>query len=113
MASSRKSSESAKPRRPPATTIEARENQLISLASDLAETQLAEGNASSQVITHFLKLGSVRENLEREKLRRENLLLEARVEGMKSSKNSEELYANALKAMRAYKGDDSEDDEDA
>lgn len=113
MAPSRKSSESAKPKRPPATTIEARENQLISLAVGLAETQLAGGSASSQVITHFLKLGSVRENLEREKLKGENLLIEARIKGMESIKNSEELYANALKAMRSYKGDEQEEDLDA
>lgn len=109
MASSQKNSEAGKPRRPPATTIEARENQLISLAVGLAETQLTAGNASSQVITHFLKLGSVREKLEHEKLKGENLLIEARIKGMESIKNSEELYANALKAMRSYKGDEEED----
>ena len=44
----------------PALTPEARENQMISLAVDLAEKQLMEGTASSQVITHYLKLGSTK-----------------------------------------------------
>ena len=61
----------------PALTPEARENQLISLAVDLAEKQLQEGTASSQVITHYLKLGSMRERLEREKLEEENKITQS------------------------------------
>ena len=74
------------PRRRRATTPEARENQLVSLAVDLAEKQLREGTASSQVISHYLKLGTSREQLEQERLRRENKLLEARVEAIESQK---------------------------
>ena len=70
MAPSRKDASPSKPRRPPATTPEARENQMVSLAIDLAEKQLAEGTASSQVITHYLKLATSREQLEKEKLSR-------------------------------------------
>jgi hypothetical protein len=92
-----------KPRRP-ATTPEGRENQLISLAADLAERQLVEGTASSQVITHFLKLASTREQLEQERLHRENLLLSAKVDQMASTKRIEELYETALNAMRQYAG---------
>lgn len=88
----------------PATTPEGRENQLVSLASDLAERQLREGTASSQVITHFLKLGSTREKLEEERLRRENLLLSAKVDQIASSRRMEELYETALNAMREYSG---------
>ena len=62
----------------PALTPESRENQLISLAVDLAERQLQEGTASSQVITHYLKLGSTRERQEKEKLEEEIKLLRAR-----------------------------------
>lgn len=101
--------------RRPATTPEGRENQLISLAADLAEKQLVSGNASAQVITHFLKLGSTREKLEQERLHRENLLLSAKVEQIASSKRIEELYATALNAMRAYSGRDTsgfDDDDD-
>lgn len=90
-------------RRPPPKTIEARENQLVSLAVDLVEKQLRDGSASSQIITHFLKLASTRESLEREKLRNENLLLAAKTDAMQSSKRIEELYENALNAMRSYR----------
>jgi hypothetical protein len=100
----------------PAVTEESRENQLVSLAIDLAEKQLAEGTASSQVITHYLKLGSTREKLEQERLHRENLLLDSKVEMMASAKRVEELYGQALDAMRLYAGramdDESVDDYD-
>lgn len=100
----------------PATTPEGRENQLISLAADLAEKQLIEGTASSQVITHFLKLSSTREKLEQERLQRENLLLSAKVDQIASGKRIEELYENALNAMRTYNGQETiiyeDDDED-
>ena len=92
-----------KPRRP-ATTPEGRENQLISLAADLAEKQLVAGTASSQVITHFLKLASTRERLEQERLQRENSLLRAKVDQLASAKRIEELYETALNAMRTYSG---------
>jgi hypothetical protein len=92
-------------------TPDARENQMINLAVDLAERQLEEGTASSQVITHFLKLGSSKERLEREKLEEENKLLRAKTESLQSQKRVEELYAEALSAMRRYNGQ-GEPDED-
>lgn len=97
----------------PALTPEARDNQLIFLATDLAERQLREGTASSQVITHYLKLCATREKeqLELERLREENKLLKAKTEALQSQKNSEELYANAIKAMRQYSGHGDEIDE--
>lgn len=88
----------------PALSPEARENQMISLAVDLAERQLQEGTASSQVITHYLKLGSTREKLERERLEEENKLLKAKTEQLQSMKRVEELYEEAIKAMRTYGG---------
>ena len=107
-----KGSDSPKPRRP-GLTPESRENQLISLAVDLAEKQLQEGTASSQVIAHFLKLGSSRANLEREKLERENELLRAKTESIESSKDMIEMYNNAIKAMQRYSGNGgSEEDEE-
>lgn len=93
----------------PALTPEARENQMIALAVDLAEKQLIEGTASSQVITHFLKLASSRERLEKEKLEKENELLRAKTEAIESAKRVEELYSDALKAMRSYRGETDED----
>ena len=101
-----------KPQRRRATSAEARERQLIADANDLAERQIRQGNASAAVITHFLKLGSTRERLERERLERENELLRAKVEQLASAKNVEQLYSEALQAMRAYSGQVVEEDED-
>lgn len=92
-----------RPRRP-ATTPDGRENQLISLASDLAEKQLIDGTASAQVVTHFLKLASSRERLEQQRLQNENLLLSAKVDQIRSGQRIEELYETALNAMRQYAG---------
>jgi len=91
-------------KRAPATTPQDRENQLISLAYDLAEKQIKEGTASSQVLTQFLKLGSSREKVEQEKLQHENALLATKKEIMESQKAVEALYAEALDAMRSYSG---------
>lgn len=102
----------------PATTPEARENQLIALAVDLAEKQLLEGTASSQVITHYLKLGTQKERIEREMLEKKKDLIVAKTENLQSAKRIEELYSNALKAMQNYSGQtiiddvDFEDDDD-
>lgn len=93
-----------RPIRRPAMTEEGREQQLVSLAIDLAEKQLSDGSASSQVITHYLKLGSTRERLEQERLERENQLLEAKVQAMESAQRVEELYEQALHAMKNYSG---------
>lgn len=99
----------------PALTPESRENQLISLAVDLAEKQLQEGTASSQVITHYLKLGSTKERIEKEILEKQKELISAKTESLKSAKRIEELYTEAIKAMRNYSGQndvDGEDDEE-
>lgn len=88
----------------PALSPEARENQLISLAVDLVEQRLLDGTASSQETTHFLKLGSTKNQLEMEKLREENNLLKAKTESIQSAKRIEELYEEAINAMRRYGG---------
>lgn len=98
------SSSNSQKRMRPALTPEARENQLISLAVDLAEKQLMEGTASSQVITHYLKLGSTKERIEREILEKQKELIEAKTQNLQSAKRVEELYENALSAMRNYSG---------
>lgn len=99
---------------PPAKTPEARENQMISLAVTLAEKQLLNGTASSQVITHFLKLGSTKEKLEKEILEQQKELISAKTEALQSHKRIEELYGDALNAMRRYSGGEklSEEDDD-
>jgi hypothetical protein len=94
----------------PALTPEARENQLISLAVDLAEQQLREGTASSQVITHYLKLGSTKERIEKEILEKQKELISAKTENLKSAKRIEELYADAINAMRKYSGQGETDE---
>ena len=106
-------SDSSEPKRKlrPALTPESRENQMISLATSLAEKQLMEGTASSQVITHYLKLATTREQLEKEKLERENELLRAKTESLQSAKRVEELYSKALSAMKNYSGSHSEENE--
>lgn len=95
--------------RRPASTPEGREGQLVNLAVDLAEKQLANGTASAQVITHYLKLGSTREMLEQERLGHENELLKAKSDQLASQKKVEELYQQALDAMRSYSGQDQGD----
>lgn len=85
-------------------TPEERERQLVSLAVDLAEKQLSEGTASAQVITHYLKLATTTKKLEDEKLELENELTKAKVELVKSTKRSEQLFEQAIKAMKSYSG---------
>lgn len=95
-----------------AKTPEARENQLINLAVDLAEKQLSEGTASSMVITHYLRMGSPKERLEREKLERENDHLKAKIAVLESGQRSDEMYTRALKAFGIYSGNSEESLED-
>lgn len=95
----------------PALTPEARENQLIYLATDLAEKQLRDGTASSQVITHYLKLGSTKERIEKEILEKQKELISAKTEALQSAKRIEELYTEAISAMRRYSGNGGDEDE--
>lgn len=97
---------------PPADSPEARENQLIAAAVDLAEKQLMEGTASPSVITHYLRLASGKERLEREKLERENELLRAKAEALEANRETKELYESAIEAMRNYSGFGSNDEYD-
>jgi hypothetical protein len=109
MVSRQRSDDSDSPRRPPGKTPEARENQLIALAYDLAEQQLREGTASSQVITHWMKAGSRRERLEQARLAEEVSLLKIRSEAIESQKRVEEMYSEAMTAFRAYSGQEPEE----
>lgn len=105
MAARRKADEDSElPRFRPATTPDGRENQLIAIATDLAENQMRAGTASAQVISHYLKLGSSRERLEQHKLSLENRFLEEKTKLLESQQRTEELYKDALIAMSAYAG---------
>ena len=99
------SSDSNSPLRPP-TSLEAQENLMISLAVQCAEKQLRDGTASSQVITHYLKLGSSKERIEKEKE-----LIEANTKNLNSNSEAKELYNKALEAFRRYSGAGGDDDE--
>jgi len=99
-------------KRQPATTPQFRENQMVSYATDLAEKQLRDGTASSQVITHYLKLGSTKDQLEKEILVEQKKLLTAKTKALESEKNVEELYKNAINAMKRYSGNGDSDEEE-
>ena len=105
-----KTSNEVKETKPPLTP-EAMENQLIYLATELAAKQLRDGTASSQVITHYLKLGSSKEKLEKEILQENKKLLSAKTEALQSAKRIEELYTNAIAAMRRYSGNGETENE--
>lgn len=100
-----------KRRQAPGRTIEQRENQLVSLAYDLLEKRLLRGTATSQEVTTLIKMGSSSGQLEKSKLSNEVKHLEAKTNALESQKKIEELYGNALKAMRTYSGqEDTSDD---
>lgn len=104
-----------RPKMRPALTPEARENQMISMAESLAEEQLRNGTASTQVIVHYLRLGSTKERIEKEILERQKELITAKTEALQSAKRVEELYSNAIAAMKRYSGGGSsriEEEED-
>ena len=96
----------------PALNPEDREQQIANLAMNLAEQQILDGTASSQVITHFLKVGSQREKIERERLIEENKKLRAQTEALQSAKRQEELFAQAIVAFKGYQGITQEEQED-
>jgi len=95
----------------PALSPEAWENRQIYLANRLAEQQLMDGTASSQVITHFLKLGTVKAQYEVEKLKAETAKAEAQAEAIKAGKRDAELLEKAMKCFSLYRGKENEDDE--
>lgn len=95
----------------PAASSDEQEDRMIALANELAMQQLIDGTASSQVITHFLKLGSSKERLEKEILEQQKELMAAKTEAIQSAKRIEELYNNAMEAMRRYSGHGMEEDD--
>lgn len=112
MAKVKAASSNVKPPLRPATTPEARENQMIALAMDLVEQRLRDGTASSQETTHFLKLASPKNKLEQERLRLENDLTAAKTKALANAEEIKVLYEEALKAMRRYGGHGDDDEYD-
>lgn len=114
MASPKKSGDSKKPARPPATTPEGRQKQMMALAFDQAELQMREGVAPAPVVVHFLKLATEQTKLEAEQMRRKNLLLEKQVDQIDQAGRIEELLGKAVESMTKYqgRGEDEEYDRD-
>lgn len=105
MATTKGNSKSGVQRRSaPAVDPESRENQMIGLAVDQAEKMLMEGHAPTQIVVHYLRLATTKNQLEKEKLKKENILLEAKANAIESAARTEELYAKAIEAMRSYSG---------
>lgn len=103
-------SKSEKPKRiRPAITTEARENQLIALAMNEAERRILDGTASSQLLCHYLKIGTERERLEREKLKKDIELAEAKTEAIHEAQRSQEMYDSFMDALMRYRGDDDDE----
>jgi Rps23 Pro-64 3,4-dihydroxylase Tpa1-like proline 4-hydroxylase len=96
----------------PILTPESRENYLIALAYDLVERRLKEGTATSQETTHFLRLGSTKERLEKEILEKQKELITAKTENLQSQKHMDEMYVQALNAIRSYNGQQTEEEEE-
>lgn len=107
-----KASSTTMPKMRPALTPEARENQMIALAVDVAEQQMRDGTASSQIITHYLKLGTMRERLEMKRIEQEIELQKAKTKALANEEEMKVLYENAIKAMREYGGHGGSYDED-
>lgn len=94
----------------PALTPESQENQMIALAMNLVQQRLLDGTASSQETTHFLKLATVKYQLEKEKLMKENRLIDAKVESLDADRKHTETYEAAIVAITRYKGLGESDD---
>lgn len=96
-------------RRPPASTPQARENEMIALAVDAAERMMQGDNPPAQIVTHYLKLGSSTEKLNQMKTEAELELMQKKVEIMDAHERIEALYSGAIEAMRSYRGEDPND----
>lgn len=96
------------PKMRPALTPEAREGQMIALTMDLVEQRLRDGTASSQETTHFLKLASERSQMEREMMRKQMELMEAKIQSLQTQEKMEGLLTNALEAFKRYSGHEDE-----
>ena len=112
MKNAKKNTESESVTLRPALSLDARESRLISLAMDRAEEQLTDGTASSQLIVHYLKLGTTKERIEKEILEKQKVLIDAKTESIQSAKRAEELYEKALASMREYGGLSKKEEDD-
>lgn len=89
-------------RTPLPTSAEEAEDLLINKAINLAMKRLEDETASNGLIAEIIKLGTAKERLQKEKLKKENDLLRAKTEAIKSQKNTEEFYSRVLDALHSY-----------
>lgn len=78
------------------------------LAMDLAIKWMREGTAPAQVVTHFLKINSLKEQAELEKTRREIELLKAKKKAIELAEEQDKKYEEVIKAISSYAGKDEE-----
>ena len=94
----------------PAKNKKSREDQMIALAIQLAEKKLADGTAPTPIIVHYLRESSVRRDLELEKLKKENALLEQKAKSLANEDEQKRMYEEAIAAMKVYSGNGSDED---
>lgn len=88
--------------RPSFKTQEAYEQYLIGLAYNLVEERLLDGTATSQETVHFLRMGSAREKRAAELENTQINLKKAQIEQLESQKHMEQLYQEAINAVKSY-----------
>lgn len=98
--------------RRPASSPKAWEDRVLTLAMDVVEEQLRNRTISSAVLAAIIRRASTRERLEEEILEKQKELITAKTESLQSAKRMEELYAEALAAMRRYSGQDEPNEDE-
>lgn len=72
-----------------------------------------DGTAKAQETSTIIKMGSIKQQLELEKIRHENELLKAKTDNINASTANRELIENAIAALSSYQttssGDEIED----
>lgn len=87
-----------------AGTPEGREAQLTDLAYKCIVQRLRDGTASPNETVACLRLGTEKTKLEREKIKAETVLAQAKVNSLELEKKTEELYQEAIIVMKEYMG---------
>lgn len=85
---------------------------MVNLAYSAVQKRIEDGTASAMELVHFLKIGTTEHELQMRLLEAENELRAAKKAELESRQNVEELYKNALAAMRSYRGAPEDDDEE-
>lgn len=94
----------------PPETPEGMETKLIGLAMRNAQELLEARKAPTTVLVHFLKLGSLRAEIELQKARNERDLLIARTDETRAKTDRGQIAADAIAAFRSYRSSEDADD---